>query len=179
MRSGGAEVGRGGLRVGDPLDRGDLLQRRLGLRGRLAEKDCVTLFISEGAGLDAIVAEIESRGEVLGRDPFGLVKIYTVKVGKWFADRFGPRLGVEKALVQKSGHFARSAAPNADDLRLIQSMVDLAVECALKGVSGVIGHDEEHGDRLQAIAFPRIRGGKAFDPTTPWFTDLLHDIGQA
>jgi pyrophosphate--fructose-6-phosphate 1-phosphotransferase len=148
------------------------------LRGRLAAKDCVTLFISEGAGLDAIVAEIESRGEVLGRDPFGHVKIDTVNVGKWFADRFGPRLGVEKALVQKSGHFARSAAPNADDLRLIQSMVDLAVECALKGVSGVIGHDEEQEGRLQAIAFPRIRGGKAFDPATPWFTDLLDAIGQ-
>ncbi|MFE1603049.1 pyrophosphate--fructose-6-phosphate 1-phosphotransferase [Methylobacterium sp. ID0610] len=148
------------------------------LRARLAEKDCVTIFLSEGAGLDTIVAEIEGRGEVLGRDPFGHVKIDTVNVGQWFADRFGPRLGVEKTLVQKSGHFARSAAPNADDLHLIQGMVDLAVECALKGVSGVIGHDEEREGRLSAIAFPRIRGGKAFDPATPWFTELLDAIGQ-
>ncbi|WP_018261986.1 pyrophosphate--fructose-6-phosphate 1-phosphotransferase [Methylobacterium sp. WSM2598] len=148
------------------------------LRARLARKDCATLFVSEGACLDAIVAEIEGRGEVLGRDAFGHVKIDTVNVGQWFADRFGPRLGVEKTLVQKSGHFARSAAPNADDLNLIQGMVDLAVESALAGVSGVIGHDEEHEGRLRAIEFPRIRGGKAFDPATPWFTDLLAAIGQ-
>ncbi|ACL55713.1 pyrophosphate--fructose-6-phosphate 1-phosphotransferase [Methylobacterium nodulans] len=148
------------------------------LRARLAAKDCVTIFLSEGAGLDAIVAEIEGRGEVLGRDAFGHVKIDTVHVGQWFADRFGPRLGVEKTLVQKSGHFSRSAAPNAEDLHLIQGMVDLAVDCALRGVSGVIGHDEEHGGRLRAIEFARIRGGKAFDPATPWFTDLLDAIGQ-
>ena len=71
------------------------------------------------------------------------------------------------------------AAPNADDLRLIQGMVDLAVECGLKGVSGVIGHDEDQGGRLRAIEFPRIRGGKTFDPSTPWFTALLDEIGQS
>jgi len=43
----------------------------------------------------------------------------------------------------------------------------------------VIGHDEEDGDRLKAIAFPRIAGGKAFDMSQPWFTALLDDIGQA
>ncbi len=80
--------------------------------------------------------------------------------------------------MQKSGHFCRSAAPNADDLRLIQGMVDLAVESALAGVSGVIGHDEERDGRLRAIEFPRIRGGKPFDPATPWFADLLDGIGQ-
>ncbi|RVU20205.1 pyrophosphate--fructose-6-phosphate 1-phosphotransferase [Methylobacterium oryzihabitans] len=148
------------------------------LRARLDAKDCVTIFLSEGAGLDAIVAEIEGRGEVLARDPFGHVKIDTVNVGKWFADRFAPRIGAEKTLVQKSGHFCRSAAPNADDLRLIQGMVDLAVQSALAGVSGVIGHDEEQGGRLRAIEFPRIRGGKPFDPGTPWFADLLDGIGQ-
>ncbi|MGY2053034.1 pyrophosphate--fructose-6-phosphate 1-phosphotransferase [Methylobacterium sp. JK268] len=156
----------------------DLDREAARLRARLAEKDCVTIFLSEGAGLDTIVAEIEGRGETLGRDAFGHVKIDTVNVGAWFAERFGPRLGVEKTLVQKSGHFARSAAPNAEDLRLIQGMADLAVESALAGVSGVIGHDEERDGRLRAIEFPRIRGAKPFDPTTPWFTDLLDAIGQ-
>ena len=43
---------------------------------------------------------------------------------------------------------------------------------------GVIGHDEERGDVLRAIEFDRIKGGKAFDPSVPWFTGLLADIGQ-
>ena len=81
-------------------------------------------------------------------------------------------------MVQKSGYYSRAAAANAEDLRLIKSMTDLAVECAFRGESGVIGHDEEDGDRLKAIAFPRIAGGKAFDVTQPWFVDLLSDIGQ-
>jgi len=57
-------------------------------------------------------------------------------------------------------------------------MTDLAVECALKGESGVIGHDEENGDRLSAIAFPRIAGGKAFDISQQWFLDLMTGINQ-
>jgi pyrophosphate--fructose-6-phosphate 1-phosphotransferase len=81
-------------------------------------------------------------------------------------------------MVQKSGYFSRAAAANAEDLRLIKSMTDLAVECALRGEAGVIGHDEEDGDRLTAIAFPRIAGGKAFDVSQPWFGDLLAGIGQ-
>ncbi len=72
------------------------------LRARLDAKDCVTIFLSEGAGLDAIVAEIEGRGEVLARDPFGHVKIDTVNVGKWFADRFAPRIGAEKTLCRRA-----------------------------------------------------------------------------
>ena len=46
------------------------------------------------------------------------------------------------------------------------------------GESGVVGHDEEDGGRLKAIAFPRIAGGKAFDVTQEWFTGLMADIGQ-
>ncbi len=57
-------------------------------------------------------------------------------------------------------------------------MVDYAVECGLAGVSGVIGHDEERDGRLRAIEFPRIRGGKAFDPEAAWFTAMLDAIGQ-
>ena len=57
-------------------------------------------------------------------------------------------------------------------------MCDLAVECALRGESGVIGQDEENDDELCAIAFPRIAGGKPFDVTQSWFTDLMADLGQ-
>ncbi len=48
---------------------------------------------------------------MLGRDPFGHVKIDTVNVGKWFADRFAPMIGAEKSLVLKSGHFAARSRP--------------------------------------------------------------------
>src|SRR5690606_40651360 len=88
-------------------------------------------------------------------------------------------LGAEKTMVQKSGYYSRAAAANPEDLRLIKSMTDYAVEAALRGESGVVGHDEENGDRLRAIEFPRIAGGKAFDVSQPWFTDLLAGIGQS
>ncbi|RMB60113.1 pyrophosphate--fructose-6-phosphate 1-phosphotransferase [Tessaracoccus antarcticus] len=138
----------------------------------------VTIFLSEGAGLDAIVAEMEAAGETIPRDPFGHVKLDKVNPGKWFADRFADRLDAEKVMVQKSGYFARSAAANDADLALIKKCTDLAVDCALRGESGVIGEDEENGDKLSAIAFDRIAGGKAFDITQEWFVDMLHATGQ-
>src|SRR5918997_1109739 len=138
----------------------------------------VNLFLSEGAGLDTIVAELENSGEDVPRDPFGHVKIDKVNPGEWFAKRFAERLGADKKMVQKSGYFSRSAAANPRDLELIRSMTDLAVDCALRGQSGVIGHDEERGDQLRAIEFDRIKGGKPFDIGVDWFTAMLDDIGQ-
>ena len=87
-------------------------------------------------------------------------------------------IGAEKVLVQKSGYFARAAAANVDDLRLIKSCTDLAVECAMKREGGVIGHDEDQNEILRAIEFERIKGGKPFDINTDWFVDLLKEIGQ-
>ncbi len=138
----------------------------------------VTLFVSEGAGLDTIVAEIERSGEEVDRDPFGHVRIDKINPGAWFASRFARQLGAAKTLVQKSGYFSRSAAANAADLELIRAMTDLAVDSALRGEPGVIGHDEERGDVLRAVEFERIRGGKPFDITQSWYADLLSDIGQ-
>ena len=82
-------------------------------------------------------------------------------------------------MVQKSGYFARSAAANADDLRLIKAWSTSPSSAALRGEPGVVGHDEEQGGELRAIEFPRIKGGKAFDTSAPWFTDLLESIGQS
>ena len=138
----------------------------------------VTLFVSEGAGLDTIVAELERSGEEVARDPFGHVKIDKINPGAWFASKFAEKLGAEKVLVQKSGYFSRSAAPNEADLALIRSMTDLAVDSALRGEPGVIGHDEEQGDELRAIEFERIKGGKPFDITQDWYGELLAGIGQ-
>ena len=148
------------------------------LRAIMDQQGNVNLFISEGAGLDSIVAEMTASGAKIDRDPFGHVRLDSINPGKWFAERFAAMLGAEKVLVQKSGYFARSAPANDEDFRLIDTCVLKAVECAIKGVTGVIGHDEEHGDELRAIEFPRIKGGKAFDVAKPWFKELLNEIGQ-
>jgi diphosphate-dependent phosphofructokinase len=137
-----------------------------------------TVFVSEGACLDAIVAEREAAGETVKRDAFGHVKIDTINVGAWFQKQFASLLNAERSLVQKSGYFARSAPANGEDLRLIQSMVDLAVESALNKISGVTGHDEAQNGKLRTIEFPRIKGGKPFDLSTAWFGEVMNQIGQ-
>jgi diphosphate-dependent phosphofructokinase len=148
------------------------------LRAVMDKKGSVAIFVSEGAGVADLVREMEARGEAIERDAFGHVKLDKINVGDWFSKQFGKLIGAERTMVQKSGYFARSAAANAEDLALIRSMVDLAVASGLKGESGVIGNDEEQGNKLRAIEFPRIKGGKSFDPATPWFTSLLREIGQ-
>ena len=124
---------------------------------------CLNLFVSEGACVAAIVQQMEANGEMLERDAFGHVKLDKVNAGKWIGDQLLKHLGAQKMLVQKSGYFARSSAPNAFDLNLIQSCVDYAVECALKKQSGLIGHDMEKGNRLSCIEFKRVSGGKPLD----------------
>ncbi|RKS77675.1 pyrophosphate--fructose-6-phosphate 1-phosphotransferase [Motilibacter peucedani] len=148
------------------------------LQALMDELGGVNLFVSEGAGVSTIIAELEARGEEVQRDPFGHVKIDTINPGAWFAKQMAAKVGAEKTMVQKSGYFSRSAAANAEDLRLIKSCTDLAVDAALKGERGVVGHDEERGGVLRAIEFERIKGGKAFDTTTPWFVELMATIGQ-
>jgi diphosphate-dependent phosphofructokinase len=148
------------------------------LRAVMDDHDGVNLFISEGAGVAEVVASMEQAGQDVPRDPFGHVQLDKVNPGAWFAKQFAEQLGADKVLVQKSGYFARSAAANDADLALIRRCTDYAVDAALKGVSGVVGQDEDRGDELRAIEFDRIRGGKSFDPSQEWFTALLADIGQ-
>ncbi len=138
----------------------------------------VNIFLSEGAGVPEIVREMEEAGQEVARDAFGHVRLDMINPGVWFAQQFADRIGAEKVMVQKSGYFSRSARANHEDLELIRSMTDYAVECALRGEAGVIGHDEEDEDRLKAIPFPRIEGHKKFDVTQPWFKQMLTEIGQ-
>ncbi len=148
------------------------------LKQVMDKKDCVSIFLSEGAGVNDIVAEMRARGEEPERDAFGHVKIDKINVGNWFANRFAKMVGAEKVLVQKSGYFARSAAANKEDLDLIKLMVKQAVRSGLKGESGVVGHDEEARNTLRTIEFPRIKGGKEFDPGVKWFARLMKNLGQ-
>ncbi|MEO7125015.1 MAG: pyrophosphate--fructose-6-phosphate 1-phosphotransferase [Nakamurella sp.] len=138
----------------------------------------VTIFLSEGAGTTSIVAQMEAAGEEVRRDAFGHVRLDEINPGAWFANQFAAKLDAEKVMVQKSGYFSRSAPANTQDLRLIKSMTDLAVECAMRGESGVIGHDIERGNVLRAIEFDRIAGGKPFDTSESWFSEMLTSIGQ-
>jgi len=138
----------------------------------------VTIFLSEGAGVSDIVDLMEKNGEEVPRDAFGHVRLNEINPGAWFGKQFAEKLGAEKVLVQKSGYFSRSAPANAYDLDLIKQMTTMAVDRALEGVAGVIGHDEDRGDELRAIEFDRIAGHKAFDYRQDWFVQMLTDIGQ-
>ncbi|CAA9891207.1 Pyrophosphate--fructose 6-phosphate 1-phosphotransferase [Candidatus Methylobacter favarea] len=157
----------------------DLAAEARRLRAVMDKVDCVNIFVSEGAGVEAIVAEMQAKGQEVPRDAFGHVKLDAVNPGKWFGEQFAGMIGAEKTLVQKSGYFARASAANIEDIRLIKSCADLAVECAMRRESGLIGHDEDRGGVLRAIEFPRIKGGKPFDFDAPWFTQTLAEIGQA
>lgn len=156
----------------------DLQAEAKRLREVMDRLDCVNLFISEGAGVETIIKELEASGETIPRDAFGHVRLDAVNPGKWFGNQFATMLGAEKTLVQKSGYFSRAAAANDDDLELIKACCHLGVESALQGISGVIGEDEDQGNTLRAIEFERIKGGKPFDIEENWFKDLLQSIGQ-
>jgi pyrophosphate--fructose-6-phosphate 1-phosphotransferase len=156
----------------------DIEAEAVRLKQIMDSNDCCNIFLSEGAGVESIVAEMEARGDEVPRDAFGHIKLDQVNPGAWFAKQFASKIGAEKVLVQKSGYYARAAAANAQDRALIKECCTVAVRAALEGVTGCIGHDEDQGDELRPIEFPRIKGGKPFDPSTGWFTELLSDIGQ-
>lgn len=156
----------------------DIEEEAARLRKLMDQYGNVNIFLSEGAGVDAIVAELEASGADIPRDAFGHVRLDAVNPGAWFGKQFAELIGAEKTQIFKSGYFARSAASNQYDLRLIQYCTDLAVKSAVKREGGVIGHDEDHDLKLRAIEFDRIAGGKPFDTSLPWFKELLADIGQ-
>jgi len=156
----------------------DLEAEAARLREILDKQDCVNIFISEGAGVKDIVAKMEEEGKTVPRDAFGHVKLDAINPGKYFADTFSALLGAEKVLVQKSGYFARSAPANVEDLELINKSCVVAVDMACQRVPGVVGQDENKGGELRCCEFPRIKGGKHFDTTFPWFQEMMTGIGQ-
>jgi diphosphate-dependent phosphofructokinase len=156
----------------------DIDEEATRLRKVMDEVGCVNIFLSEGAGVSDIIAEMERDGQEVARDAFGHVRLERINPGAWFGKQFAKMLDAQKVLVQKSGYYSRSAPANAFDRALIRSMTDLAVDSALAGTPGVVGHDDEAGDVLSVIAFERIKGGKPFDITEEWYLELLGKIGQ-
>ena len=156
----------------------DLPKEMKRLKKRMDEKDSINIFLSEGAGIDSIVLEIENRGAKIKRDAFGHIQLDEINPGKWFAKQFSKEICADKVLVQKSGYFARSAKPNKKDLGLIFQTADFAVQCAMDGKSGVVGLDENNNNQFACIEFERIKGGKPFNPQTEWFQSMMKEIGQ-
>ncbi len=140
--------------------------------------DCVNIFLSEGAGLNTIINEMKLNNEKIKYDAFGHVRLDEINPGNWFAKNFKDRLNSDKVLVQKSGYFSRSAAPNSYDIDLIKKTAKMAVKVALLNKSGVIGIDEDNNNEMQCIEFNRIKGGKPFDISLDWFKQLLKNINQ-
>ena len=140
--------------------------------------DSVNIFVSEGAGVKDIIAEMKKRGEEVPVDAFGHPRLDKVNVGQYVAKRFGELLNAEKTQVFKSGYFARAAAPNKKDLKLIAKCARKAVECALTGVSGVVGPDENAAAKIRACEFTRVKGGKPFNVRKGSFRKMLSEIGQ-
>ena len=148
------------------------------LRIVMDEKDGVNIFLSEGAGQEAIIRELESMGKTVPRDAFGHVRLDEINPGQWFAKQFSKELGAEKTLVQKSGYFARSAKANFQDLKLIKESAYFGAEQALNGNSGLVGLDDDQNNQLRLIEFERIKGGKPFDISLDWYQSMLKEIGQ-
>ena len=121
---------------------------------------------------------MKSNGEDIKYDAFGHVRLDEINPGLWFAKNFKNELNADKVLVQKSGYFSRSAAPNSKDLNLIRKSSQVAVKSALNNQSGVIGLDEDNNNKMCCIKFERIKGGKPFNVNIDWYKNMLKEINQ-
>ena len=148
------------------------------LRAIMDKWDAVNIFVSEGASVKTIIADMKKHGETVPVDAFGHPRLDKVNVGQYVGKRFGELLGAEKVQVFKSGYFARSAAPGWKDLDLIGRCARKAVECALAGKSGVVGQDEKDMAKIHVCDFSRVKGGKPFNVRKGSFRKMLAEIGQ-
>ena len=147
------------------------------LKKIMDEKDGVNIFLSEGAGQEMIIREMENKGQNIPRDAFGHVRLDEINPGQWFAEQLSNELNAEKTLVQKSGYFSRSAKANQRDLELIKSSAYFGAQNAIDHISGVAGIDDMDGE-LKLIQFSRIKGGKPFNIKEDWYQKMLEEIGQ-
>jgi len=139
--------------------------------------DCVNIFLSEGAGINNIINDLESSGNKIDRDAFGHVRLDDINPGQWYAKKISQWTNAKKVLVQKSGYFARSSAPNKTDLDLIEKTAKKAVKYALQKQSGVAAL-RDSTNRIECIDFMEIKGEKPFDFNQEWFDNMLVEIGQ-
>ena len=141
------------------------------------DNDCVNIFLSEGAGIENIIHEMQNNKEEIKYDAFGHIRLDEINPGRWYGQYFKEKLDCDKVLVQKSGYFSRSANPNQQDLDLIYNCSSQAVKYALDGKNGVVGISD-FSDKVELIDFSEIRGGKTFNVASDWFVSMLKDINQ-
>ena len=151
----------------------DLNKEGKRLLNKMNKKDCVNIFLSEGAFVNEIVEEMKRNNEDIKQDAFGHIRLDDINPGQWFARQFSQIIDAEKTLVQKSGYFSRSAAPNEKDIQLIKESASKAVQCAIDCKSGVVGMDERSDGELSLIKFNRIKGGRVFDSHNDWFKKMM------
>ena len=161
-----------------PEIRMDLDKEGKRLLDKMNKKDCVNIFLSEGAFVNEIVEEMKRNNEDIKQDSFGHIRLDDINTGEWFGRQFSQIIGAEKTLVQKSGYFSRSAAPNEKDIQLIKESASKAVQCAIDCKSGVVGMDERSDGALSLIKFNRIKGGRVFDSQNDWYKKMMCEIGQ-
>ena len=136
---------------------------------------CLNIFISEGAFLKEISNEMESKGNKINKDAFGHIQLDSIDTGKWISKRISDKINIQRVLIQKSGYFARSSAPNSEDLEYIFKICDFAFKQALDGNSGVAGVDER-SDQLSCIDFNLIKGDKGLDIDSKWYLNMIKEI---
>ena len=100
------------------------------LNGDMDKHDCVNLFLSEGAGMDAIIREKEAAGEEVRRDAFGHARLDELNPGKWFASKLKERL--------MAG--GMTAAEVTDALSQFKSASSIFVASAGAGDARAAGH---------------------------------------
>ena len=96
---------------------------------------CLNIFVSEGAFLKESSNELESRNNPIDRDAFGHIKLDSINTGKWLSKILSKKIRIDRTLIQKSGYFSRSSAPNQSDLDYIFKICDFGFDQAIKGVS--------------------------------------------
>jgi pyrophosphate--fructose-6-phosphate 1-phosphotransferase len=66
------------------------------LRAVVDKHGNANVFLSEGAGVDDIIAEKRARGEEVEVDAFGHARLETINPGAYFAERLKGLVGAEK-----------------------------------------------------------------------------------
>jgi len=121
--------------------------------------DCVNIFLSEGAGISSIINDMEKQNLSIPRDAFGHIRLDEINPGQWFAEKLRFELKADKVLVQKSGYFSRSSPSSNEDLDIIFKTVEIAIDNAMDGKSGVVGFDEEEDNKLTCIISIELKVG--------------------
>jgi hypothetical protein len=142
------------------------------------KNDCVNIFISEGAGVEASSPKCRPRARKCRATPSATSSSMRSTRASGSASS-SPMIGAEKTLVQKSGYFARAAAANATTCASSRAAPTSPSNAPAPRERR---HRPRRGPEQRAARHrvpERIKGGKPFDiDARPGSADLLKDIGQ-